>query len=152
MFHTKGVLPTKLGITNKVIRNPPALLPPQRAWAIHVANYLGKSPCPQHTFSFLDPIWLILYSQSDNGHWVVVTFNGGIPLDTNTAGRLKQKNWSDQFIEFKSLLPDNKETTVSIKIDKKKYILFKYRFCKKSKFDLYWSVVNSLLSFYGYLY
>lgn len=48
-----------------------------------------------------------------------MTFNGGIPLGTNTAGRLKQKNWSDQFIEFKSLLPDNKETTVSIKIDEK---------------------------------
>lgn len=48
-----------------------------------------------------------------------MTFNGGIPLGSNTAGRLKQKNWSDQFIEFKSFLPDNKETTVSIKIDKK---------------------------------
>lgn len=29
---------------------------------------------------------------------------------------------------------------------------FKYRFCKKSKFDLNWSVDNSLPSFYGYLY
>lgn len=61
-----------------------------------------------------------------------MTFNGGIPLGTNTAGRLKQKNWSDQFIEFKSLLPDNKETTVSIKIDKKVHV-FQIAFLQKIK-------------------
>lgn len=33
-------------------------------------------------------------------------------------------------------MSDNKETTVLIKIDQKKYMYFKYRFCKKSKFDL----------------
>lgn len=81
-----------------------------------------------------------------------LSINDGIPLGTNTAGRLKQKIGSGQFIEFKSLLSDNKKTTVSIKIDPKKYMYFKYRFCKKSKFDLNWSVDNSLPSFYGYLY
>lgn len=61
-----------------------------------------------------------------------MTFNGGIPLGTNTAGRLKQKIWSDQLIEFKSLLPDNKETTVSIKIDKKVHV-FQIPFPQKIK-------------------
>lgn len=40
----------------------------------------------------------------------------GIHLGANIAGRLT-KNWADQFIEFKSLLPNNKETTVSIQND-----------------------------------
>lgn len=46
-----------------------------------------------------------------------LSINDGIPLGANIAGRLKQKIWPDQFIEFKSLLPNNKETTVSIQID-----------------------------------
>lgn len=62
-----------------------------------------------------------------------MTFNGGIPLGTNTAGRLKQKNWSDLFIEFKSLLPENKETTVSIKIDLEKVHVFQIPFLQKIK-------------------
>ena len=31
--------------------------------------------------------------------------------------RLKQKIWADQFVDFKSLLPNQKDTTVSIQIN-----------------------------------
>lgn len=46
-----------------------------------------------------------------------MSINDGIPLSANTAVRLKQKIWSDQFIELKPFLPSNKKTTVSIQID-----------------------------------
>ena len=43
--------------------------------------------------------------------------NDSILLGSNTSMRLKQKIWADQFVDFKPLLPNQKDTTVSIQIN-----------------------------------
>lgn len=45
-----------------------------------------------------------------------LSLDEGIPLGANTPSRLKQKIWSDQFFDFNSLLPNHKESTISIQI------------------------------------
>ncbi|XP_056007544.1 uncharacterized protein LOC125666211 isoform X1 [Ostrea edulis] len=46
-----------------------------------------------------------------------LSIDEGIPLGANTPFRIKQKIWSDQFFDLRSLLPNHKESTASIQID-----------------------------------
>ena len=46
-----------------------------------------------------------------------LSFNDGIPLGANIPLRIKQKIWSDQFIDLKTLLPNHKDTNISIHMD-----------------------------------
>ena len=46
-----------------------------------------------------------------------LSIDEGIPLGANTPFRIKQKIWSDQFFDLRSLLPNHKESSVSIQIE-----------------------------------
>ena len=46
-----------------------------------------------------------------------ISVNDGIPLGANVPLRVKNKIWADQFVDFKTLLPNYKEQTVSIQIE-----------------------------------
>ena len=46
-----------------------------------------------------------------------LSLNDGIQLGANVPLRVKQKIWSDQFVDLKTLLPSFKESTVSIQIE-----------------------------------
>jgi hypothetical protein len=53
-----------------------------------------------------------------------IALSDGIPLSANIPPRIKQKIWSDQFIEFKTLLPNHKDQTVSIQIEHNSFEFF----------------------------
>ena len=46
-----------------------------------------------------------------------LSLNDGIPLGANIPLRVKQKIWADHYVDLKTLLPNFKESTVSIQIE-----------------------------------
>ncbi|KAK3107514.1 hypothetical protein FSP39_016300 [Pinctada imbricata] len=70
--------------------------------------------------SFIDRLFSgesVANASSSFSHPIPISVNEGIPLGNNIPLRLKQKIWNEQFVDFKSLLPNNKETNIAIQIE-----------------------------------
>ncbi|XP_062605774.1 uncharacterized protein LOC134267583 [Saccostrea cucullata] len=53
----------------------------------------------------------------DDNNVTPLQLSGGIPLGATIPMRVKQKNWANQYVDLRVLLPEHKQETISVQID-----------------------------------